>query len=223
MAPRPNTHAGWLSFVTGVKIDQLRDYLHVLHAQLDAAAEADAQLLNEDYNSMPDEDDRLDYEQFLYEQYADRLLDFPRILLNSFHLAVYALLESELLSVARRVEYTQKQNSHPEDLTSRGALIVAARRICELTGIRPQGFGSWPALTEARRLRNLIVHSNGLLLKSSDIDLAKRHGFLRESEYHIPSGVRMQQLSLSYDYCNSFLDSMRDFFDDLHVAAERHV
>jgi len=213
---RLETRIDWLSIGTDIKINELRDYLDTLNKQLGFMVtdyEAKTESLA---NRIEDERERDEFYEFSASEYWNYKETFPLILLNSFHVSVYTLLESEIYSVARRIGKKQQQLFDVSELGGSDYLKSASKYINKLTGTNIQDFTSWPQIQDGRTLRNNIVHSNGILTKPHDIDVAKHYKLMNETNIEISSGRSIKRLSITYDYSKSFVKTLKYFFSELY-------
>lgn len=210
------TMSDWLSVGTDIKIDELRNYLNTLKNQLENMVDDYEKRIKAEAKTIQDEQTRQDFYEWSGEEYWLYKETFPRILLNSFYVTAYTLLESEIYSVARRVGKKQTQVFDVSEIRGKDYLQSACYYIEKLTAVDAKTFSSWSELTEGRRLRNIIIHSNGKLIENKDIELAEKHKVCSESSIELPSGRSIKELSITYDYCKDFLDTLRAFFAELY-------
>jgi len=210
------TFSDWLSVRTDIKINELRDYLDTLNKQLAFMAEDYEEKIEAQAKQIENNRERDEFYEWSSEEYWNYKETFPDILLNSFHVSAYILLESEIYSVSRRLGKKQKQLFGVSDFGGRDYLKLASFYINKLTGINAQGFASWQRIEDGRTLRNNIVHSNGILTKKHDIDVAKKYNLLKESKIEVTSGRSTKHLSITYDYNKSFIATLKEFFDELY-------
>lgn len=97
------TRTDFLSVGTDIKIDELKNYLHTLKKQLDYMADDYDKKVEAEAQQIKDEQERDEFYEWSSQEHWNYKETFPRILLNSFHIAAYTLLESEIYSLARRV------------------------------------------------------------------------------------------------------------------------
>ena len=210
------TFSDWLSLSTDIKINELRDYLDTLNKQLAFMAEDYEKKIKAQAKQIENERERDEFYEWSGEEYWNYKETFPRILFNSFHISTYTLLESEIYSIARRLGKKQKQLFDVSDLGDRNYLKTASFYIKKLTGINAQDFASWQQVEDGRTLRNNIVHSNGILTKKREINVAKNYDLLKESTIEVTSGRSIKHLSITYDYNKSFIATLKEFFNELY-------
>ena len=210
------TMTDWLSVGTDINIEQLRHYLDTLKEQLEFMADDFDKKIEAEGKQIEDDQERDDFYEWNNEEYWNYKETFPRILFNSFHVSAYTLLESEMYSVARRLGKKQKQLFDVSDFGGKDYLKSASFYINKIAGINAQDFASWQRLEDGRTLRNNIVHSNGILTKKHETDVAKKYDLLKETNIEVTSGRSIKHLSISYDYSKSFIATLVDFFHELY-------
>ena len=204
----------WLSVGTDIKIEELRHYLDTLKKELESMADDFDKKVEAEAKQIEDDRERDEFYEWKSDEYWDYKETFPRIFLNSFHASTYALLESEIYSIARRLG--KKQLFDVSDLGGKDYLKIASFYINKITGVNPQRFASWQRIEDGRTLRNNIVHSNGILTKTHEIDVARQHNLVKETNIDVTSGRSILHLSITYDFCKSFVSTLADFFHELY-------
>jgi len=216
MARVLKTRTDFLSFGTELRIDELKNYLETLKQQLEIIARDYEKNVEEEARKIEDEHARDEFYEWSGERHWNYTKTFPRILLNSFHVMAYTLLESEIYSLAILVGKKQNQIFDVSDLGGREYLRNASYYINKLTQVKAQDFRSWNSIDDGRQIRNIIVHSNGLITSQHDFDLAKKYGFIDKSTIDFPSVRPTERLSITYEYCQSFLVTLKEFFSELY-------
>jgi len=217
-----NPKVAFLSAGTHFRINELRRYSHVLKKQLEIIAKDYKKHTDEQAKNIKGDRDRGEFYEFSAEHHWDYKVTFPRILLNSFHVAAYTLFESEIFSLASRIGRKQKQLFNVSDFPGRDYLKIASFYILKVTGVKAQEFQAWNPIDDGRHIRNIIVHSNGVPSTQHDFDLAKRYGFIDDSTIELSSGRAVLRLSITYEYCQSFLQTMEEFFTELYSKAGKY-
>jgi hypothetical protein len=217
-----NPKATFLLAHTRFSINELRRYLHTLKKQLEIIAKDYKQYADQESEKIRDAREKDEFYEFSVERHWDYTIAFPRILLNSFHVTAYTFFESEVFSLASRIGRKQKQLFDVSDFPGRDYLKIASFYILKLTGVKAQEFQAWNPIDDGRHIRNIIVHSNGIPSTQHDFDLARRYGFIDESTLEFSSGRAILRLSITYEYCQSFLQTMEEFFTELYSKARKY-
>jgi len=200
-----------ISLPTDYEIHTLSYYLDKLHSQLETMAQELATSLYSQIQSIKKDKEvaKSIQRQELEYQYHSEV--FPRLFLNSFHIAAYSLLETEVFEIARRIGKKQKQPFDVSEIKGGSYLESAIYYIKKLTGINAKRFDCWNGLAEGQRLRNVIVHSSGKPTKESDIQLARKYGVYDE---------RGKRVTITYGYCRVFIDLLKIFFGEMYKQIE---
>jgi len=170
-----------------------------------------------------DAQEQAEFYQWKADEHWDYRETFPRILFNSFHIAAYAMLESGLVAVSKRVGKKHKQIFDVSDFGGRDYLKSAASYIKKVAGVDILQFASWQQIDDGRTLRNNIVHSNGVLTKPHELEVAKKYGLLSRIYLDENSGRSIDNLSITYDYNKLYISAMVDFFRELYTTAREHI
>lgn len=213
---RLQTMSDWLSVSTDINIGELRDYLNTLNSYILPLADDFQKKIESEANTIQDEDERQEFYEFHSDVYWKYKETFPRILFNTFHVAAYTLLESEFNSVATRIGVKQNQVFDVSDIKGNDYLQSASIYIKKTANIDSKTFPAWTDLQEARRLRNIIVHSNGRLRSDADIQIATKHNVLSRSGISIKDLAPHSEITITFDYAKTFLAAMRVFFKNLY-------
>lgn len=202
--PKIESDSDGLKSATTLEINSMSMYLYEINDKLESLEEEFIEQLDDEVETIKDEREKQYYRNWLEWHYKEV---FPRIFFNSFHIASYSLLESWLRVWADRIGDKQQQMFKVSEI--RGADYLESARIYlrKLTGIDIGSFSSWSGLRHGQRLRNIIVHSNGSVYKESEISLARQHNV-----YNAPN----KEIVMTYDYCKSFLNTLRAFFIELY-------
>ena len=217
------TRADFLSMGSEIRINELRDYLDTLRKQLEIIAKDYEERIEEQGKKIKDDRERDEFYEFSGERHWGYTKTFPRILLSSFHVTTYTLLESEIFSLSSLIGRKQKQVFDVSDFGGRDYLRTASFYVSKLTGVKFQDFKSWDLIDDGRNIRNIIVHSNGVPTTQHDFDIAKKYGFIDESTIEFPSTRSIVRLSITYEYCQSFLVTMTDFFTEFYSKAGKYL
>jgi len=209
MAHTLNTKSDWLSFRTDIEIHSLSFYLGKIHTQLGEMAKDFIKKVEDEAKEIEDDEEREQYYEWQQDEYWYYEAIFPQIFLNSFHTNAYSLLETEINHIATRIGEKKKQKFTVSDVRTGDYLDSAVYYIQKLTGIDAKKINRhcWNDLKDAQRLRNIIVHSNGSINKTSDISLAKKLNVYNESK---------KEVVITYVYCQNFLKNLKTFFTGIY-------
>lgn len=135
--------------------------------------EQEVKALQEEFDSTTEEDfeypyDRDAYAEYLFEPYRGRYdvigREFPRRLFSSFIVSMYSFIEDELSNVCSimgidKDDYVRRCNSNER----KNKIALIACQIEHKTQVDIKKVRQWAELQKFRRVRNDIVHKNGLI------------------------------------------------------------
>ena len=210
------TTSDLLEFGTYIEIESLSYYLDKLHTQLGNMTEDFMEWTKSEVQKIEDAERRGNVFDANLVEYWQLTKVFPRLFLNSFHIAAYSLLETETRKIATQIGKKQNQKFEVSEIRSGGYLESAIYYIKKLTGIdakNPRQFSCWSDLKDGQELRNTIVHFNGEVIKERGIKLAKKCGVY---DYDA-SSTSGKEVTITHDYCKKFIDSLRAFFSEMYA------
>jgi len=201
----------WPELLTNMQIEGLSYYLDELYTELGNMVEGFKKLAESEAQKLLDDKEK---EKFFEEHqiafwYHEKI--FPRLFLNSFHLAAYSVFETEIYNIARQIGKKKKQQFDVSEIRGSNYLESASYYIKKLTGIDTKQFSCWPGLTDGQKLRNIIAHSNGKVTEAKDISLARRCKVYDASK---------KDVKITYDYCESFIKLLKTFFSEMYKQIE---
>lgn len=140
--------------------------------------------------------------------------ELPYILHNSFFVSAYFLLEYDIKKICKVLK---DRKQIPINLSNlKGNLLDRLKLYFKLAGL---DFSNkiWPEITNYAKVRNCIVHSNGLL-KESDRDYKELIKYIRKEglikERVIISGeAAEQEIGLTEKFCKEVVETMQKFID----------
>jgi hypothetical protein len=143
---------------------------------------------------------------------------FPEFVWRTTFVAIYSLLEEEMVDIARTVGRDLGIELDPDDLRDNG--ILAAKKYLQcLCGIAfPEGKHPWQEAIHYKRLRDSIVHYRGCLNRAN-------HSKGEQIEKYV-NGKRWisidcnRCLQLSKEFCLEVLENAETLLDDLYKLAQ---
>lgn len=197
----------WLQFWTDVQIKSLSYYLDKLYTELGHMADEFTEWMISEAQKIEDDKEREEFfESYQIDSWYHEEV-FPRLFLNSFHVTAYSLLETETYNIARQIGRKKNQQFDVSEIRGGNYLESASYYIKKLTGIDAKQFSSWHGLTDGQKLRNIIVHSNGKVIETRDIRLAKRCRVY---------DTKKKEVKITPDYCESFMKLLKTFFSEMY-------
>ncbi len=212
-----NKKSDWYPVLTEMKISEMSNCLDVLNKQLLLMVEEFKINIDEKAKQITDEKQKENFYQWYIDDYWNYSQTFPRILFNSFHVSTYSLLESEIYTIANILGQKHTQKFKGSAFAGRNYLNNASKYINQFTGIDISNFNSWTDIEDGRTLRNNIAHSNGILIKKHDIDIAKKYNLITETD--LDKDFRsIKHLSITYNYNKYFISVLLGFFTNLYQS-----
>jgi hypothetical protein len=159
------------------------------------------------------------------EEYIFYYDEFPYILRNSFFVSVYSLLEFDIDIVCRELKRTKEIPINLSDLY--GDLLKRLKLYFKLAAVEYSFNNSktWKEINKYSKLRNCIVHSNGLLKKDDKdykalIEYVPKRGLIKERVI-ISGNVLEVELGLTKEFCKEVVDTMQKFIDAAYKESIR--
>lgn len=194
----------------------LKQYFHTLEAQLQDATHIDNSVMISALRSNPDLDDadRQDLIQTHYEYYEK---EFPKMLRYSFVILLYLVFEKYLKATCHELGKRRGLNL---DLNSRRPpnLVTQARNKLEKDAlIQVETPELWARVDELRRIRNCVVHANGVL---AQVEPERDRQWL-DSYVTWDRGVCLdswKEISVGHGFCETMLGAIDQFFTEVFSA-----
>jgi hypothetical protein len=197
----------WHKSMLDLQISEMDSYLKQLNPKLQEMTDEFQRNVETEAEKITDDHEKEEYYEWKSEEYWRYKETFPRIFLNSFHVAAYSLLESEIFATANKIGKKQKQVFSASDIKGGDYLVSAVYYIEKLTGIDTKTFNAWCIIKEGQRLRNIIVHMNSKVIEDKDIELSNKYGVFNKTN---------NEILLTDSYCNTFLGAIKSLFDELY-------
>jgi hypothetical protein len=148
---------------------------------------------------------------------------FPYILWKSLLLSLYFQMESALNQICENLKKSNNYELELKDISGNG-IFKSSLYLKKVCGIKiPFQSDNWNKLIEFNKVRNMLVHTDGILKKSNTnlIKVCEKYeGIIltdfTESEYSV---------SITMNYCKSTLDNVVELFNQIYsnMSAERPV
>jgi len=152
--------------------------------------------------------------------------EFPYILRNSFFVSAYSLLEFDIDVICRKLKRTKEIPINLSDLY--GDLLKRLKLYFKLAAVEYSFNGkTWKEINEYSKLRNCIIHNNGLLKKDdkdykSLINYVKRKDIIKERVI-ISVEAAEQEIGLTEKFCKEAVDTMQKFIDAAYKDSIRRL
>ena len=185
-------------------LDSLEPYLANTLRDWEQAIEQQAQQID-------NEDQRSEFYDFHSDEYLEHL-GFRSILMNSFFLASFALLENQLMRICKSVQRHSGSPFSVRDLGSSSPTNGAKLYLRKLGVEFPAGTPDWNEITKYRGIRNKIMHEGGGLPPQGHItDFAK-------SKQIVTGWSENLIIELTRPFCDDALGTFRRFSLEVHRA-----
>jgi hypothetical protein len=196
------------------RLEKLKQWLDVTEKYLGKAkAEFEAKSYEElELNLFPqDVKDEIYSEELWY--YG---VKFPRVLRNSFLVSTYSLLEYEINVICRRLKKERPilrdwNDSKPDKLEE-------AKLYWKDAGLDISYNSTiWENIKRYSRIRNCIVHMNGLTKEFKDKDRKSLIPYLEEKGI-ISEDTIDEEIALTAKFCKEVIKTMQYFLNDVYKA-----
>lgn len=141
--------------------DQMRSYLHLVHASLDDEQERFFASVKGIHSTIIDEDQKQETLDLLHNEFIQVSHEFPRLLYSSFLVSWYSFIEHQLLQLCDDLKLTVTISVRQHDRYSKG--IQRARQFLKEAATYEIPDDFWQELTKIQQIRNKIVHEGGEL------------------------------------------------------------
>ena len=192
---------------------ELEEYLKTTEKYLLDVATDKGACLDEQANALPSEERNEFYERNIdfYRTYAET---FPMILRNSFLVSAYSLLEHKMAFICKQLQKDKGLPISWKDLN--GNTLEQFKKYCNLASL-PFSFNNqaWQEIKRYAKVRNCIVHRNGLLSEFEDkedlIPYLTRKGII--SQHTIE-----QEIALTGEFCKEVVKAIGVFLNGVIEA-----
>lgn len=142
---------------------------------------------------------------------------FPDILWRTTFLHSYFLLESSLDQVCKNIQQAEEYTLGLTDIAGNGIFraSVYLKKVCKIKD--PFSDNLWSKLVDYNKLRNIFVHSDGLVSRKIAVDLAKRNEGL------LIAIVDFDKIAIRFskDFTLKALQTIDSFFHTLHESMQK--
>lgn len=160
----------------------------------------------------------------LYEHYSDdfaKLADeFPNIMRASLFTYTYSFLEHGLVNLCDNCHRRGHLALAPSDLKGEG-ILRAKTYLKKVAGLNfPDNTRAWQDINTLRKIRNVVIHSDGRLQKDSDLS-KELPSFLRRFPSVKVDGF--DTLRFSKDFIPGVLAVVRTFLNELLISVAKKL
>jgi hypothetical protein len=191
----------------------LKDYLSNMEDHLQKVTERFESSVNEKKRTLTPER----FNEFTIDHVEEYIFyddEFSYILRNSFLVSAYSMFEDDINKICRKLKDTKQI---PIKLSDLGVnLLEQAKKYCKLAGFDITKNLAWQEIDYYRRVRNCIVHRNGLLKVNKDlIEYVKKKCLIKERVIIIDDTAE-PEVGLTKLFCEEVIDTMQKFIDALY-------
>ncbi len=139
------------------------------------------------------------------------------ILLNSIYVGIYSHFERHMFALARIIEERSKSEIQINDLTGKGInrFLQYIRKVGKIRSIDPSS-NPWQEVLIHQKVRNIIVHTGGLLLNDSTQKLENHECFKFLIKNNVIMAGNLGHIRIKkIDIIRSFINSLADVSDRL--------
>jgi hypothetical protein len=194
------------------EIEQLRGYAHALEGALEDEKRR-LQKQSEEQASKMTEVERMDFYEWVSDDFYRLGETFPKILRYSLFVHTYSLLENTLLRIAEHLHVSQKLELSPSDLRDEG-IVRAKTYLKKVARVSfPDGGADWQDILALNHIRNIVVHKAGYFpedhSKRQQIDalLTKWSGEI--------SLDNIRQFTFSGPFIERVIETCKNFLDEV--------
>ncbi|OGO30514.1 MAG: hypothetical protein A2Z29_11030 [Chloroflexi bacterium RBG_16_56_11] len=194
------------------RMDELKKYLDVTEKYLKKAKAEFETWSDEQVEGLPtnQRQEFYDFYQDDYWQYDER---FPRILRNSFFVSAISLLEYELNLLCSRLKKDYDIRINLSDF--RGGTLEQIRKYLQNARLAfPLNNRNWQEINNYYKLRNCIVHVNGLVMELEHKDRINLIPYLKRKGLVSQDTIK-QEIALTKSFCEEVIGTIQNFLIEL--------
>ena len=216
--PRTQMKLGASQRLMQAEVESIKGYLGTVASSFQREFEQFEAHMVERAASM-DHDTRDRYVEDCAETAHELSSHFPSFAWQSSFVAIYTLLEDDMLNIARILGTHLGITLDPDDLKDKG--IFAAKRYLEsLCGIAfPQAERPWQEVLHYNRLRNVIVHARGRIGRTR-CEKAIRNYVRGKDSLSLDN---LDRLEFSRQFCCEVLENVEALLEELFKLAQDKV
>ncbi len=148
-------------------------------------------------------------EDYLYDTHQILAKEYPNILRKSIIITCYSYLEKELFIICEIQKNAKSLPLDVKDLKGNG-IEQAKKYLNKVAGIDFSDNKTWEEIQNIRKIRNLIVHKDGIL---DDKDKIREYIEKRPSEISIEGN---KIIFKNADYCRHVINIITDFHKEIY-------
>ncbi len=139
---------------------------------------------------------------------------FPMILWKSLFLSTYFLLENSLDQICKNLKKSNSYNLTLKDISGNGIFrsSLYLKKVCNIT--KPFETQTWTEINDFNKIRNVFVHSDGILSKSATdtIKVCEKYSQIQLTEYDDDNFI----IDINSEFCKHSLTKIEKLINDIH-------
>ena len=198
------------------RFDELKEYLDITEKYLEKAKSDFETSANEQAKKLSNANPNLRADEINdilsddYWRYSER---FPRILRNSFLVSAISLLEYELNLICNRLKKKYDIRINLNDF--KGGTLEQIRKYFKNARLEFQFNNStWREINNYYKVRNCIVHVNGLIMELEHKDRINLISYLKKKDI-ISQDTIKQEIALKKSFCEEVIETIQNFLAEL--------
>jgi hypothetical protein len=156
-------------------------------------------------------------EEIIDERFGKRIQYegiFPMILWKSLFLSTYFLLENSLDQICKNLKKSNSYNLTHKDISGNGIFrsSLYLKKVCNIT--KPFETQTWTEINDFNKIRNVFVHSDGILSKSvtDTIKVCEKYSQIQLTEYDDDNFI----INIDSEFCRYSLTKIEKLMNDVH-------
>ncbi len=145
---------------------------------------------------------------------------FPMILWKSIFLSTYFLLENSLDQICKNLKKSNSYKLTLKDISGSGIFrsSLYLKKVCNI--IEPFESETWTEVNDFNKIRNVFVHSDGILSKSTidTIKICQKYSPIELTEYDEENF----NIQIDSEFCKYSLTKIEKLINDIHNAMRKH-
>ncbi len=160
-------------------------------------------------------------EEIIDERFGKRIQYegiFPMILWKSLFLSAYFLLENSLDQICKNLMKSNSYNLTLKDISGNGIFrsSLYLKKVCNIT--KPFETQAWTEINDFNKIRNIFVHSDGILPKSATdtIKVCKKYSQIQITVYDDDNF----SINIDSEFCKYSLTKIEILLNDVHTGMQ---
>lgn len=160
-------------------------------------------------------------EEIIDERFGKRIQYegiFPMILWKSLFLSTYFLLENSLDQICKNLMKSNSYNLTLKDISGNGIFrsSLYLKKVCNIT--KPFETQTWTEINDFNKIRNVFVHSDGILPKSATdtIKVCKKYSQIQITVYDDDNF----SINIDSEFCKYSLTKIEILLNNVHTGMQ---